>query len=142
MLKRITWASIGVALALLPILTTDEPAQAQMGLPRAVYVQRGEASWYGPGFHGRKTASGERFNQHSLTAAHRKLPLGTKATVINLDNGKTVEVEINDRGPYVRGRIIDLSEAAAKRLAMKHTGTTPVRLEVTKEQLVEPGRSS
>ena len=142
MLKRITWATIAVTLALLPILTTDEPAQAQMGLPGAVYVQRGEASWYGPGFHGRKTASGERFNQHSLTAAHRKLPLGTKATVINLDNGKTVEVEINDRGPYVRGRIIDLSEAAAKRLAMKHTGTTLVRLEVTKEQLVEPGPSS
>ena len=82
-----------------------------MGLPGAVYVQRGEASWYGQGFHGRKTASGERFNQHNLIAAHRKLPLGTKATVINLDNGKTVEVEINDRGPYVRGRIIDLSEA-------------------------------
>jgi rare lipoprotein A len=141
MLKRITWASIAATLALL-LLTTDEPARAQMGLPGAVYVQRGEASWYGPGFHGRKTASGERFNQHSLTAAHRKLPLGTKATVINLDNGKTVEVEINDRGPYVRGRIIDLSEAAAKRLAMKHTGTTLVRLEVTKEQLVEPGPSS
>ena len=62
MFKRITWASIAVALALLPILTTDEPAQAQMGLPGAVYVQRGEASWYGQGFHGRKTASGERFN--------------------------------------------------------------------------------
>ena len=102
----------------------------------------GEASWYGPGSHGRKTASGERFNPHNLTAAHRKLPLGTKATVINLDNGKTVEVEINDRGPYVRGRIIDLSEAAAERLAMKHTGTTLVRLEVTKEQSVEPGRPS
>src|SRR5512135_3460066 len=137
MLKRLTWASIATTLSLMPMLATDDNAQAQRVRP--VYVQRGEASWYGPGFHGRKTASGERFNQHSLTAAHRKLPLGTKATVINLNNGKTVEVEINDRGPYVRGRIIDLSEAAAKRLAMKRTGTTLVRLEVTKEQLVEPG---
>lgn len=142
MLKRITWASITLALALLPILTTEDPAQARTGQPATVYVQRGAASWYGAGFHGRKTASGDRFNQHNLTAAHRKLPLGTKATVINLNNGKTVEVEINDRGPYVRGRIIDLSKAAAERLGMKHTGTTLVRLEVTKEQSVEPGRSS
>ncbi len=141
MLKRITWASIAITVALLPILTTDGPAQAQMGRPGAVYVQRGQASWYGPGFHGRKTASGERFNQHDLTAAHRKLPLGTKATVINLDNGKTVEVKINDRGPYVRGRIIDLSKAAAERLGMKDAGTTLVRLEVTKAQSVEPVRS-
>src|SRR5512132_2644954 len=137
MLKRITWASIGVALALLPILTTDEPAQAQMGLLGAVYVQRGEASWYGPGFHGRKTASGERFNQYELTAAHKKLPLGTKATVTNLKNGKTIQVEINDRGPYARGRIIDLSKAAADRLGMKKAGTTPVRVEVIGQQRAE-----
>ena len=142
MLKPITWASAAVALALMPILTTDDAAQAQMGQPAAVYVQRGEASWYGPGFHGRKTASGEPFNQHRLTAAHRKLPLGTKAMVTNLDNGKTVEVKINDRGPYVRGRIIDLSKAAAERLGMKGAGTTLVRLEVTKAQSVEPARSS
>jgi len=132
MLKRITWTSIAVVLGLMPILTTDDAAHAQMGQPAAVYTQRGEASWYGPGFHGRKTASGERFNQHGLTAAHRKLPLGTKARVTNLDNGKSVEVKINDRGPYVRGRIIDLSKAAAERLGMKNAGTTPVRLEVTK----------
>src|SRR5512132_2529700 len=134
MLKRITWASIGVALALLPILTTDEPAQAQMGLLGAVYVQHGIASWYGPGFHGRKTASGERFNQHELTAAHKRLPLGTKATVTNLKNGKTIEVEINDRGPYARGRILDLSRAAADRLGMKNAGTTRVRVEVNEDQ--------
>jgi rare lipoprotein A len=142
MLKRITWASLAVALALVPILTTDEPAEARMGQPGAVYVQRGEASWYGPGFHGRRTASGERFNQNNLTAAHRKLPLGSRATVINLNNGKTVEVEINDRGPYVRGRIIDLSKAAAERLGMRDAGTTLVRLEVTKAQSVESARSS
>lgn len=132
MFKRITWTSLAVVLGLMPILTTDDAAQAQMGQPAAIYTQRGEASWYGPGFHGRKTASGERFNQHGLTAAHRKLPLGTKARVTNLHNGKTVEVKINDRGPYVRGRIIDLSKAAAERLGMKEAGTTPVRLEVTK----------
>ena len=142
MLKRITLASVAIAFALVPILATDDPAQARMAQPAAVYVQRGKASWYGPGFHGRKTASGERFNQHNLTAAHRELPLGTKATVINLDNGRTVEVEINDRGPYVRGRIIDLSKAAAERLGMKDAGTTLVRLEVTRAQSVEPARSS
>ncbi|MFO1145623.1 MAG: septal ring lytic transglycosylase RlpA family protein, partial [Rhodospirillales bacterium] len=122
-------------------LTTDDAAHAQMGQPAAVYTQRGEASWYGPGFHGRKTASGERFNQHGLTAAHRKLPLGTKARVTNLDNGKSVEVKINDRGPYVRGRIIDLSKAAAERLGMKNAGITPVRLEVTKPAGTSAGSS-
>lgn len=132
MFKRITWTSLAVVLGLMPILTMDDAAQAQMGQPAAIYTQRGEASWYGPGFHGRKTASGERFNQHGLTAAHRKLPLGTKAKVTNLDNGRSVEVKINDRGPYVRGRIIDLSKAAAERLGMKEAGTSPVRLEVTK----------
>lgn len=141
MLKRITWTSIAVVLGLMPILTTDDAAHAQMGQPAAVYTQRGEASWYGPGFHGRKTASGERFNQHGLTAAHRKLPLGTKARVTNLDNGKSVEVKINDRGPYVRGRIIDLSKAAAERLGMKNAGTTPVRLEVTKPAGTSAGSS-
>ncbi len=138
MLKRLKWASITLALALAPVLTTDESAHAQRA--QAVYVQQGVASWYGPGFHGRTTASGERFNQHELTAAHKKLPLGTKATVTNLKNGKTVEVEINDRGPYVGGRILDLSKAAADQLGMKHTGTTPVRLVVTR--WVEPARSS
>ena len=69
----------------------------------------GTASWYGPGFHGKKTASGEIYDQTKLTAAHKTLPLGTKARVTNLDNGSAVEVEINDRGPFVDGRIIDLS---------------------------------
>src|SRR5512132_4451234 len=139
MLKRLKWASITLALALAPVLTTDEPAQAQRA--QAVYVQQGLASWYGPGFNGRTTASGQRFDQHELTAAHKKLPLGTKATVTNLRNGKTVEVEINDRGPYARGRILDLSKAAAERLDMD-SGTTPVRVEVTKEQWPESGRPS
>lgn len=88
--------------------------------------QVGKASWYGPGFHGRKTASGEIFNQNRLTAAHRRLPLGTRARVTNLGNGKAIEVMINDRGPYVGGRIIDLSRAAARRLAISGVGQVRV----------------
>ncbi len=88
--------------------------------------QVGTASWYGPGFHGRKTASGKRFNQHALTAAHRSLPLGTRAKVTNLTNGKAVLVTINDRGPYHGGRVIDLSRAAAQRLAMDGTARVSI----------------
>ncbi len=80
--------------------------------------QVGKASWYGPGFHGKKTASGQIFNQHALTAAHPRLRLGSRAKVTNLHNGKQVEVTINDRGPHKGGRIIDLSRGAAKKLAM------------------------
>lgn len=88
--------------------------------------QVGRASWYGPGFHGRKTASGQTFNQHALTAAHPRLPLGTRAKVTNLKNGKQVEVTINDRGPHRGGRIIDLSRAAAQKLAMGGTARVSV----------------
>nr|MDJ0983204.1 septal ring lytic transglycosylase RlpA family protein [Kiloniellales bacterium] len=77
------------------------------------YDQVGEASWYGPGFQGRKTASGVRFNMNALTAAHRSLPFGTQVRVTNVENGRTVVVTINDRGPFAGGRIIDLSKAAA-----------------------------
>jgi len=88
--------------------------------------QVGRASWYGPGFHGRRTASGQTFNQHGLTAAHRRLPFGSRARVTNLNNGRAVEVTINDRGPYRGGRIIDLSRAAAKRIAMGGTARVSV----------------
>ncbi|RRD58183.1 septal ring lytic transglycosylase RlpA family protein [Comamonadaceae bacterium OH2545_COT-014] len=83
---------------------------------------RGSASWYGPGFHGRTTANGERFNMHELTAAHKTLPFGTRVLVHNPRNGKQVVVRINDRGPYARGRIIDLSYAAAKAVGLKSRG--------------------
>lgn len=89
----------------------------------------GKASWYGPGFHGKKTASGARFNQHQLTAAHRSLPLGTRAVVTNLKTGKQVKVTINDRGPYVKGRSIDLSRAAAQKLGIERDGIALVRIE-------------
>jgi rare lipoprotein A len=97
---------------------------------KADFRQVGTASWYGPGFHGRKTASGERFDQNKLTAAHRSLPLDTVVKVTNLDNGKAVKVSINDRGPYVGNRVIDLSRAAANKLDMTEDGTARVRIEV------------
>ena len=94
----------------------------------------GTASWYGPGFHGKKTASGEIYNQNKLTAAHKTLPLGSKARVTNLDNGNAVEVEINDPGPFVEGRIIDLSRAAAGALGFVKSGTAPVQVELIAEE--------
>lgn len=93
------------------------------------YRAEGTASYYGRAHHGKRTASGERFNQHALTAAHRTLPFGTRVKVTNLDNGRSVVVRINDRGPFGRGRIIDLSKAAAERINMLRSGTAPVRLE-------------
>jgi len=93
-------------------------------------VQLGVASWYGPGFHGNRTANGEIYDQYELTAAHRSLPLGTRVVVTNLANGRAVLVRINDRGPYVGGRAIDVSYAAARVLDMVDPGTTRVRIEV------------
>lgn len=91
----------------------------------------GKASWYGGRFHGRKTASGERFDKRAMTAAHRKLPFGTRVRVTSLNTGRSVEVRINDRGPFGRReRIIDLSEAAAETLGMKNAGVVRVKLEV------------
>lgn len=90
----------------------------------------GHASWYGPGFHGRKTASGERFDRNDMTAAHKTLPFGTIVRVIDEKSGRSVLVKINDRGPYVRGRLLDLSEAAAQRLGIRGRGTGNVRLEI------------
>lgn len=89
----------------------------------------GVASWYGEPFHGRLTANGERYDMHTYTAAHRLYPFGTRLRVINLDNGRSVTVRINDRGPFVRGRVIDLSLAAATDLGMVPNGTARVRLE-------------
>ncbi|MDB9315866.1 septal ring lytic transglycosylase RlpA family protein [Spirulina sp. CS-785/01] len=91
---------------------------------------RGMASWYGPGFHGRRSASGERFNQNALTAAHRTLPFGTRVRVTNLNNGRSTVVRINDRGPFTGGRIIDLSRGAASNIGMIGSGVAPVRLEI------------
>jgi rare lipoprotein A len=125
-----------------PQNNADEPAQVTPAVERTAKkagstikkVLRGEASWYGPGFHGKKTASGEIFDQEKLTAAHKTLPLGTIAKVTNLENGNTVEVEITDRGPYVGQRIIDVSYAAADRLGFVESGIAPVRIELLRRE--------
>ncbi len=93
------------------------------------YRAEGKASYYGAKHHGKRTASGERFNQHALTAAHRTLPFGTRVKVTNLNNDRSVVVRINDRGPHIRGRIIDLSREAADRLGMLRAGVVRVRVE-------------
>ena len=90
----------------------------------------GKASWYGPKFHGRRTANGEIFNSNALTAAHRSLPFGTKVKVTNVRNGRSVIVRINDRGPFIKGRIIDVSAGAARRLNMIGSGIATVQLEI------------
>jgi rare lipoprotein A (peptidoglycan hydrolase) len=104
-----------------------------------VIEQTGEASRYAKSFQGKKTANGERFDQKKLTAAHPALPLGSKATVTNLENGKSVDVSINDRGPYVKGRDIDLSPKAAEELQITKQGVAPVKIEA---QLPEPKNST
>jgi rare lipoprotein A len=98
----------------------------------ATQVEYGFASYYGAEFHGKKTASGEIFDQWKLTCAHRSLPFGTRIKVTNLTNNKSVVVLVNDRGPWVSGRVIDLSYAAAKRLDMLGKGIVRVKIEVMK----------
>lgn len=94
------------------------------------WVEEGLASWYGPGYHGRRTASGDVYDMDRMTAAHRTLPFGTMVRVENVDNGRSVDLRINDRGPFVSGRIVDVSRAAARELGMIVPGTAPVRLVV------------
>lgn len=98
-------------------------------------IENGISSWYGPNFHGKLTANGEIYDMNGITAAHRTLPFGTILLVENLDNGKTVQVRINDRGPYAKDRIIDLSKGAAERVDMIGPGTARVRLYLLKGDL-------
>jgi rare lipoprotein A len=113
-----------------PVLKVESKIANLVGVKSLRQAAQGIASWYGPGFHGRRTASGERFNQHDLTAAHRSLPFGTKVQVTNLYNGRSVVVRINDRGPYARGRIIDLSAGAASLIGVRSSGVAPIRLQI------------
>jgi len=108
--------------------------------PPSENIQTGVASWYGPNFHGKTTSNKEIYDMHDLTAAHKSLPFGTYVAVTNLNNGKSVIVRINDRGPFVKGRIIDLSYAAARVVDMIDSGTAPVKLEILTE--ISPNRSS
>ncbi len=121
------------------LLGDAPPLQEIQGRPRptvqfslgSVQVRlSGLASWYGPGFHGNRSASGEVFNQNSMTAAHRSLPFGTQVRVTNLNNGRAVVVRINDRGPFTRGRVIDLAAGAAQVIGLTNSGVAPVSLEV------------
>jgi rare lipoprotein A len=130
-------AVAGLVLALAAGCATTQPAPGSTirevpSRPRegVTAVQEGKASWYGREQHGHLTASGERFNMYELTAAHRTLRMGSRVRVINLRNGRSVVVRINDRGPYSRGRIIDVSAAAARQLDMMNSGVVPVRIEV------------
>jgi rare lipoprotein A len=116
---------------------THRSAEARLlgrTLPVRDSPQVGLASWYGAFHHGQPTASGEVFDMTRMTAAHRTLPLGTELRVVNLENGRAVRVRVNDRGPYVDGRILDLSRAAARALDMERSGLATVKLEVIAAQ--------
>jgi rare lipoprotein A len=117
-----------------PPISKLTPPVAENGPPeQPSMTETGVASWYGAKHHGKRTANGEIFNQNQFTAAHPTLPFGTRVKVINLDNGNSVQVRINDRGPYKRGRIIDVSRAAAKALGMVQGGIAMVRIEKVSE---------
>ncbi|HTI88844.1 MAG TPA: septal ring lytic transglycosylase RlpA family protein [Alphaproteobacteria bacterium] len=119
-----------LALALLVSACASQRHPVSQGpIERTYYREEGVASWYGRAHHGRRTANGERFDMNADTAAHKSLAFGTILRVTNLDNGRTTRVRVNDRGPYVRGRIIDLSARAASELGMRQNGTARVRIE-------------
>ena len=129
-------ASLASALGLLLIAggcahrQTAPVTAAELVPPEPGTVERGEASWYGHPYHGRRTASGERYDMHQLTAAHRTLAFDTWVLVTRRDDGRSVEVRINDRGPFISGRMIDLSWAAARRIGLDVDGVAPVSVEV------------
>lgn len=133
-MKKQTWlASLSVvALALAACSVTPEIAAAK--------TQSGRASWYGSSLQGRKTASGERFDMNTYSAAHRTYAFGTKLCVENLRNGRGVTVRVNDRGPFVRGRIVDVSRKAAQSLGMIRSGTASVRVSVVGSKQKVGGR--
>ena len=124
------WSLLPVLIVLAAGCSTKAPPDRPQDVSR--YRETGVASWYGKPFHGRKTASGERYNMNKMTAAHRTLPFGVVVKVTNLDNGRSIKVRITDRGPFVKGRIIDLSRAAARKLDMIGTGTVRVRIAVVR----------
>jgi rare lipoprotein A len=132
-LTRAGWMAMAVWMAVLAGCSTApyrgrSAPDAATQRPPGTEISRGKASWYGPGFHGKRTASGERFDMNDLTAAHRTLPFGTRVRVRNPQNGREVVVRINDRGPRVGDRIIDLSKAAAATLDLLQAGEAAVVL--------------
>jgi rare lipoprotein A len=131
------WGAV-VAVGLAGTLAACSASKPKAVEPKPGATQTGIASWYGPGFHGRRTSSGEIYNQYDLTAAHQTLPHGTRVQVTNLTNGRSVSVRINDRGPFVDDRIIDLSYAAAHQIDMIGPGTAMVRLDVAGPEWSNP----
>lgn len=131
-LALLVYGGVAVRDAGRPAPPPPRPEIATRAVPAAEWsagpAHRGQASWYGRELHGNRTASGERFDMNALTAAHRTLPLGSYARVKNLDNGRSVVVKINDRGPHARRRTIDLSWAAAREIAMVGAGTAQVEV--------------
>jgi peptidoglycan lytic transglycosylase len=125
---------LGALAGCAPRATRPTPREEPEGVrpekppPPRAYLEEGLASYYGPNLAGRPTASGEKFNPKALTAAHRKLPFGACLRVVNMENGRSVEVRVNDRGPFVQGRVVDVSTAAAKQLGMMEKGLARVRL--------------
>ena len=118
-------------------VSVQPPVPARVGS-----TERGEASWYGEPYHGRRAASGEIFDMEQLTAAHRTLPFQTWVQVTNLNNGKQVDVRITDRGPFAEGRVIDLSRAAAREIDMLRSGVAPVELRVIDSPKLDPAKIS
>ncbi|MDM1522669.1 septal ring lytic transglycosylase RlpA family protein [Empedobacter sp. 225-1] len=112
----------------------DEKLVGELIESSARKISTGVVSWYGDKFHGRKTASGEKYDKHELTAAHKSLPFGTKVKVTNIRNGKSVVVEINDRGPYAKSRVLDLSQAAFSEIGHTNTGVMKVEYEIIKSE--------
>jgi rare lipoprotein A len=123
---------VRVTLAALVALLVAAPTGPGPAFPDTVpeWVQQGPVSWYGPGFQGRRTANGETFDTRDLTMAHRSLEFGSEVRVTNLENGRSVVVRVNDRGPYVRGRVADLSHAAASELGFVDDGVVKARIEL------------
>jgi len=128
---------LAVAISLLAIAGCGKSVKKELLEDRPRFVQTGVASWYGKDFKGGKTASGERFDPDELTAAHRTLPFGTMVRVTNLRNNRSVAVQITNRGPFIKSRIIDLSPAAARELRIVHSGVVRVRIEA-KQPKQEP----
>ena len=141
-MRTLTFAAVAAfALAATPVLAEGNKPKLTVenegGEP--VIVHEGKGSFYGDGFHGKKTATGERFDKNKNTAASKELPLGSKATVTNEETGKSTDVTINDRGPHVPGRVIDLSEKAAKDIGLtEEEGLAPVRVEAKPSEQPDP----
>lgn len=132
MITHLRWFSFLVLFIFLQSCSNSSLSPITSVSPSVVSVTQGRASYYGGRFHGRTTANGEAFDKNALTAAHRTLPFGSKVRVTNLKNKQSVVVRINDRGPYAKGRIIDLSEQAARKIGMLNAGVVRVKLEQLK----------